>query len=106
MSETPVLEQLHHNAMKHPSREQSRALWWKVFAELQLELLGMGEYVDPNAMKLTVAFGAPIPERIVTYRRVSAEEFSRLSEKTPRSVENIARPEAANDNGAERKRQA
>ena len=92
--------------MAVPHREQSRALFWRTFAALQLELLGMGELVEPNAMKLTITFGAPIPQRIVTYRRVDAEEFSRLSQKTPRSVENIARPEAANDNGTQRKRNA
>lgn len=95
-SETPVLETLRHNAMASPLREQKRVLYWKTFAKLQLELLGMGEYVEPNAMTLTVAFGTPIPERVVTYRRVTNEEFARLSEKYPRSVD-IAR--AANDDG-------
>lgn len=99
MKPTPILDQLERNAQAVDIPTQARALYWKTFAKLQLEILDAGEVVEPNAMSLTVTFddadGRPL--RTVTYRRVTAEEFGRLSTKTPRSVENIARPEAAND---------
>lgn len=88
--ETPLLAALHKNALAVTLPTQQRALYWKTFAALQLELLGLGEYVEPNAMRLTVVFGG-IPQRTVIYRRVDAGEFSRLSAKTPRHVENVAR---------------
>lgn len=98
---TPILDQLERNALAVDVPTQSRALYWKTFAKLQLELLAAGELVEPNAMSLTLTFddadGRPL--RIVTYRRVDAAEFGRLSSKTPRTVENIARPDAANDDG-------
>jgi hypothetical protein len=102
MKPTPVLDALQRNALAVDVPVQHRALYWKTFAKLQLEILADGELVEPNAMSLTVVFDGPDgkPLRTVTYRRVDAAEFGRLSEKTPRSVENIARPDAANDDGS------
>ena len=86
MKETncPILYQLEKNALGVAAPVQQRVLYWKTFAKLQLELLGLGHLVEPNAMSLTVAFGGDTtPSRTVTYRRVSAEEFARCSSMTP-----------------------
>jgi hypothetical protein len=98
---TPVLDALQKNALAVDQPLQQRALYWRTFAALQLELLAAGEYVEPNAMRITLSFDSRDgrPMRTVTYRRVDAKEFARLSEKTPRRVELIGHA-AANDDDA------
>jgi len=96
MKPTPILDQLERNALAVDVPVQQRALYWKTFAKLQLEVLAQGELVEPNAMSLTLTFDGPDgqPLRTVTYRRVDAAEFGRLSAKTPQSVEHIPPQEA------------